>query len=377
MKERPGLYLHVPFCVSKCPYCGFASQTDLGAVGDWVTALEREIDMAGEAGWPAFDSLYLGGGTPSALPPEVLVRVISKLMDSFTFVERIEFTMEMNPQDVNTDKISVYKELGVTRWSVGVQSFKALELEFLGRRHDIEQAELALSALRKADVPALCIDLMQGLPGQPLEDRIFSLEEAMRWEPEHISCYELTIEPNTPFEEMAKRGRFTKANADLDADGFLATSAFLAGRGYVHYEVSNYALGGANRSIHNGKYWNHVPYLGLGPAAHSFDGEKRWANVRSVEAYVAGQMSQDQAIDFSEILTQKQLRLERLALGFRTIDGVSLDDLEEIDGIEDLLARLERAGLLVVSAERAIPTVDGMAVADGLARAFAGDQEHS
>ncbi|NOZ01208.1 MAG: coproporphyrinogen III oxidase family protein, partial [Deltaproteobacteria bacterium] len=260
--------------------------------------------------------------------------------------------------------------LGFTRVSVGVQSFIQPELEFLGRRHNAARAVRSVKELREAGFTNIGLDLIQAMPGQTVKARMESLGRALELGPQHISCYELTFEDGTPFGDAREKGLLTPPNQDDAAEGFQATSRFMRERGFVHYEVSNYALGPQNRSRHNRKYWAHTPYLGLGPAAHSFDGRRRWWNVPGVEEYVRRAANGWDTVQGSESLTDEQLRLERLALGFRTMEGVERADLGDGDSTESLLARVRDEGLVLIEGDRVKPTVDGMRVADGLARGF-------
>lgn len=366
--SQPGLYVHVPFCRSKCPYCGFYSVVDPESQDRWLAALELEAGQSRSA-WQPFDTCYVGGGTPSALADDALVRLSELLDRTFSISTGAERTLEVNPADVTPGRARLWRELGFDRVSVGIQSFRATELRWLGRRHDPDQAARALDDLRAAGFGSVGIDLVQGLPGQSLNKRLESLERALAFDPEHLSVYELTVEPNTPLAREVAACRSELQDPDLAADAWLATSEELSRRGYDHYEVSNYARGEGHRSRHNSKYWTLVPYLGLGPAAHSFSGRARWSNVRSVPDYCRALEYAEKPIEHEEELSDEQLRWERVALGLRTSDGITKNELG--DGSEELETRaagLVDQGLAKHAGDRLVPTLRGMLVADAMAR---------
>lgn len=362
-----GLYVHVPLCRSKCRYCAFYSVPRPEQQGAWLDALAEEVKRHGDRA-RRFDTLYLGGGTPSQLEPKGIERLVGLLQQSFSIEPSAERTIELNPADVTADMAHCWRAAGFNRASVGVQSFDDAELRWLGRRHDAAQAARSLEVLRDGGFGQLSIDLVQGLPGQSMEQRLGSVQRALAFEPEHLSCYELTIEEGTPLGEDVAAGRCVPTGVDAAADGFLHNAALLERAGYEHYEVSSFARGTEHRSEHNGKYWRHVPYLGLGPAAHSFDGERRWSNVRNLDEYARALEAGESAVDQTEALTPEQLRWERVSLGLRTSDGIDMNDLDA--AVVDLAAldQLAASGLLQVEDGRIRPTTRGLLVADALTR---------
>jgi putative oxygen-independent coproporphyrinogen III oxidase len=369
--EAPGLYVHVPFCKTKCPYCGFYSVTDLGLVSQWLEAFCAETLLYGEMFGP-FDSFYIGGGTPSLLDKKTLEGLFGAVRKGLEIVPHAEITVEVNPDDVTTEKLNLLRSLGVNRLSVGVQSFHEGELRSLGRRHTGEQAIHALVTAKASGFVNVGIDLMYGLPGQKESDWIRNMEQALRFEPSHLSCYQLTIEEATPFGRSVKEGSLKKIAEGREKRFFLRTSQFLAEKGFVHYEVSNFARTERVLSRHNLKYWNHVPYLGLGPGAHSFHKGVRWWNQRSVGGYCRALKEGGKPVEDMEALTAEQLRLERVLLGFRTRKGVTLRDLAVPDDKESAkaLRRLQRSGTVRVSDLRVVPTLKGYLVADRLPLMF-------
>ena len=362
-----GLYVHVPFCASKCAYCAFHSEVAPHRITAWLDAVERELARHAVA-FGTFDTLYLGGGTPSVLPMPVLSRLISVINEVSTFAIDAERTIEVNPGDVDPMRAEQLLALGFHRASVGVQSLCDEDLAFLGRRHDAATARAALRVLRDAGFASLGVDVIYALPGRSSEGVTQTLEEILSHEPEHVSCYELTLESRTPLGLAVDRGDLEPIGEEQAVAASLDVWRTLDRAGYEHYEVSNFAKGAGHRSRHNQKYWSHVPYLGVGPAAHSFDGRRRWSNVSSIQAYVDALGRGEAPVQHAETLSAVQLRVERIALGLRTSHGVALDDLHD-PASQALLENLVREGLVTVG-ERVCVTESGLLVADGLARAF-------
>jgi len=368
--HSPGLYIHIPFCQSKCPYCDFYSIPEVNLIPAYLKALEQEAHRYREALGP-FDTLYLGGGTPSLLTNAQLVTLMKNLRRHFRLLPDAEITLEANPDDVTPEKLRLLQDLGVNRLSLGVQSLDEAELRFLGRRHTARQARRALELARAVGFGNLGVDLMYGLPGQTQEAWLHSLEQVLEFHPEHLSCYQLTLAPDTPLGRRAARGEITPLEEEEERAFFLLTSRFLVERGYLHYEVSNFAREEEYCCRHNRKYWRHEPYLGLGPGAHSFDGSRRWWNFSSGERYGSSLEAGQAPLAGEETLTPSQLRLEALYLGFRTREGVSLDLLRPQPRWRTVLAELRRSGLVRVADGRLVTTPQGMVVADRLPLLFA------
>lgn len=367
--DSAGLYIHVPFCQGKCPYCDFASGTDLSLIPDWQAALDREMEIYCDFA-PRFDTIYLGGGTPSLLTPAQLAMLLEHLQEHFDFATETEVTLEANPDDLTLPVLNRYRELGISRLSLGVQSLDDRELGFLGRRHDASQASRALSWVRQAGFDNLGVDLMYCLPGQTLQTWQRTLEMALSFQPEHLSCYQLTVEEGTPLAHRQAEGLFQSLSEEMERSFFLYTSKFLEDQGYLHYEISNFARGTAKKSRHNRKYWNHTPYLGVGPAAHSFRNGQRWWNHRSLKEYCQALEAGKAPIAGWEELTEEEKRWEALYLGLRTSDGVNLDLMQNDARREAVLREALQADLGEVRAGRFIPTRKGMVVADRLALWF-------
>ena len=382
--SRPGLYLHIPFCSAICPYCDFSVLTGgREQRKSFVAHLQREIRLVEEAPWPGvgtppaqpFDTIYLGGGTPSLLDAEDLELLLFELRRLKVDPEAWIF-LEANPEDVTRERVAGWRRLGIRTVSLGVQSFDAGNLSFLGRRHGPSDARRAVRLAREAGFATVSLDLIFGLPRQTPSGWRRDLEEARRLAPDHISCYQLTFHEGTPFGFRKRRGALAELPDEAQADLFRLTHELLNDSGYRGYEVSNFAAGPEHQSRHNWKYWRHVPYLGLGPSAHSFGGNRRWWNVRKTRPYQAMVAGGRRPVEVGEELTSEQLRLERLMLGLRTYEGVDLGLLESPDpphaGDEKgrLIDQLCQEGLLIAEGERLRPTLAGLAVADGLAAAL-------
>lgn len=386
----PGLYVHVPFCSAVCPYCDFAvARSGRPAQQRYVEHLLAEVPLAA-ARWPdvrPFDTVYFGGGTPSLLPVEDVHRVLEACREELPVSAEAWVTLEANPEDVTAASCAGWRALGVRTLSLGVQSLADDELRFLGRRHTGEQARRAVEAARVAGFDTVSVDLIYGLPGQDAAAWRRSLEAAVALGPDHLSCYQLTVHPRTPFGVRASRGQLAELPEAAQAELFELTHRFLADAGWPAYEVSNFARGECHRSRHNRKYWDHTPYLGLGPSAHSLAMDapataRRWWNELRTPRWERRIAAGERPVEGEESLGRAALALEALALGLRTTAGVDVEAFEARFGLDllaanaTLLARLEEDGRarVVVGGDgrrRLVLTVAGLAVADGLAAAFA------
>ena len=333
-----------------------------------------------------FDTVYFGGGTPSQLAPEELGRVLDACRAQMKFETPWVF-LEANPEDVTADACAAWRRLGVRTLSLGVQSFSDETLRFLGRRHSGRQARAVGETALAAGFDTVSIDLIFGVRGQTAEDWRRELEAAVALGPQHVSCYQLTIHPDTRFGVQAKHGQLSELPEDDQATLFELTHRFLADAGWPAYEVSNFARSPAHQSRHNRKYWDHTPYLGLGPSAHSLAGAegtspaRRWWNERGTPRWERRLAAGERPIEGQEVLGPKDLAAEALLLGLRTTAGIDLAGLRARYGVDllaandALVARLVDEGHVVVRAgpdggQRLVPTLSGLAVADGLAAAF-------
>jgi oxygen-independent coproporphyrinogen-3 oxidase len=319
------VYVHVPFCARRCSYCDFAI-----AVRAEVPAAEyAEAVLREWAGWQrepvwsgeALATVYLGGGTPSRLPPGEIAALVGRLAEDRGLAAGAEVTLEANPDDVTPAAAAAWCATGINRVSLGVQSFTPAVLAWMHRTHDAAQSERAVHVLRDAGLEEISIDLIYGLPPSPGRDWAADLDRALALAPPHLSCYALTVEDRTPLARWIARGVAEAPPEDRQAAEFLQLDATLSGAGYEHYEVSNLALPG-HRAQHNSAYWRRASFVGLGPSAHSgFDRERRW-NIREWEAYRRALASGGRAEAGRESLDDAAIRLERLYLGLRTRDGV-------------------------------------------------------
>ena len=406
----PGLYLHIPFCSAICPYCDFSVlKAGVAARQRFVEHLLAELPLAARAWSDArpFDTVYFGGGTPSQLPPEDLGRVLDSCRAQLALAPAPWTFLEVNPEDVSAGSCVAWRRLGVRTLSLGVQSFSDGALRFLGRRHDARQAWTAVETAQAAGFDTVSVDLIFGLPGQtPLAWRR-ELDAAVSLGPGHLSCYQLTIHPRTRFGVSAKRGELSEMPEEQQAVLFELTHRFLADAGYSAYEVSNFARGRDQESRHNRKYWDHTPYLGLGPSAHSFaivaptapvvtvldrdsgtvaaasagPRARRWWNELRTPRWEGRIAAAERPVAAEESLGPQELATEALLLGLRTAAGIDLDRFRARYGIDLLAAnaalveRLVAEGHLVLrggpeGGRWLVPTLSGLAVADGLAAAF-------
>jgi putative oxygen-independent coproporphyrinogen III oxidase len=323
VSDRAGLYVHIPFCLTRCGYCDFNTYAGLDHLaGRYVEALLGEASMAAPewSGVP-FASVFLGGGTPTMLPPATLARLLATLRDRFEVAVDAEVTSEANPDTVDEPYLGALREAGVSRLSMGVQSFDGAVLAALERIHSPESARRAFAAARAVGFDDLNLDLIYGAHGETLESWTRTLDEAIALAPEHLSCYALTIEPATRLGRKVSAGLVPAPDPDLQAEMYDAACETLAAAGYEHYEVSNWARRG-HRCVHNLGYWQGRPYLGLGAGAHSYRNGRRWWNVRPPQQYLDIAMSGQHPKGGEELLTAEERTMERLLLGLRLAEGV-------------------------------------------------------
>jgi oxygen-independent coproporphyrinogen-3 oxidase len=342
--------------------------SDPGTRDRWLEALVSEVRTILPENL-GITTLYAGGGTPTLLPPLRWRTFMEALRGRVDLSGLEESTIEVNPATCTAGDLAGLRETGFDRMSVGVQSFGRRELALLGRIHTVEQAERVLEDAACAGFDSISIDLIYGIPGQTEEDWQQSLDRALDHAPGHLSVYDLTLDGNTP---MAAAGPRKPAD-DFCAGLYHQAHLVLTGAGYEHYEVSSYALGGSRRSKHNCGYWNRSPYSGLGPSAHSFDGEAlRWWNTPDLDLYLRQLEGGGSPVEERETLTREQQADEMLMLGMRWAGGFDTADLENLGcrlGArgEDLIARLSAEGHAEVEGTRVVPTVTGMLLADGIA----------
>jgi len=345
-----GIYIHVPFCLKKCLYCSFTSYPVNRVLTEtYRKALAREIKMYGLAlpdAEKAVSSLFIGGGTPSCLPVDGLKEIIEELRSSFIFFPECEITVEVNPGTVDDVYLNDLLEAGVNRLSIGIQSLQDHLLEVLGRVHKAGQALAAVRLARKAGFRNLNLDFIFGIPGQTCADLLETLGGALELAPEHIAMYGLQIEEGTPLERAVARGQIAPCPEELELSMYRAAIDSLTGHGYEHYEISNFARPGRQCS-HNLVYWQNRPYLGLGPAAHSFFRGERFSNETSIERYSEKLCREEYPLETRERIQLETEMAETMFLGLRLIKGIDLNMFYQRFGrrAEDVY-RKEIAGLL-------------------------------
>ncbi|MDX6694293.1 MAG: hypothetical protein QOF02_1896 [Blastocatellia bacterium] len=354
--KRAGIYIHIPFCRSRCSYCDFATGIYEGALAErYVAAVAREIASFKSAEQRAeIDTIYFGGGTPSLLSPAQVERLLCAVKERFRLTTNAEVTMEMNPGTLTLDTLREYAQLGVNRASFGAQTFDDRELRSLGRVHTAADVRQTISDLREAGFRNISFDLIAGLPAQTLDAWSRNLDEALALRPNHLSLYLLEVHEGTPLAEQIRRGQQPSPDDDTAAEMFQLMLDRTATAGYEHYEISNFCLPGFE-SRHNTKYWRGLAVYGFGCSAHSFDGaRRRWANERDAARYTAlieeGRAPVVETIELDE----REAQAEAVFLGLRLMRGLSLAAHREKFG-HDLraeyaaeLARLSEAGLISI-----------------------------
>jgi putative oxygen-independent coproporphyrinogen III oxidase len=359
--ERAGLYVHIPFCLTRCGYCDFNTYEGLEELkSPYVEALLREAQVAAPD-WAhvPFGSIFVGGGTPTTLPPSTLTGLLRRLRECFSVENGAEITIEANPDTI--DEPYLRQVVGeITRLSMGVQSFDPAVLESLDRIHSTESARAAFAAARSARFDNVNLDLIYGANGETLESWTRTLQEAITLRPEHLSCYALTVETNTLLGRKVAAGITPAPDPDVQAEMYDRTCQLLGEAGYDHYEVSNWARPGFE-SVHNQGYWEGRPYLGLGAGAHSYRGDRRWWNVRPPAEYIQLASGGQLPVGGEERLTEEERKLERLLLGLRTSAGIPA---ASSDG--ERVAPYLAEGLAVLKHDRIALTDRGMLLANAV-----------
>jgi oxygen-independent coproporphyrinogen III oxidase len=350
---KAGIYIHIPFCKSRCSYCDFATDVFKNAetVGRYVDALCAEIQNSKFKIQNSIETVYFGGGTPSLLSPKQLEKILNVIYKKFSVESEIELTMEMNPATMTLETVKEYRNLGVNRASFGAQTFDDTELKRLGRKHTAQDVRETIELLREADFTNVSFDLIAGLPRQTLKDWERNLEEALKLKPEHLSLYLLEIHGGTPLAEQIRSKRQPLPDEDLSGEMYELMLDKIAEKGYEQYEISNFSLPNFE-SKHNSKYWLCEPVFAFGVSAHSFDGKTRYSNERDTNQYVRLIEKGESPIVEKTELDAKQLSAEFAFLTLRLNKGLNLPDYRARFGIDLLqtfaeeLKRLEDFGLI-------------------------------
>jgi oxygen-independent coproporphyrinogen III oxidase len=359
------LYVHIPFCPKICPYCSFYKEaSDRNKVQGFLDALLIELDRFGPERL-SVQTIFFGGGTPSALSPSQLDFLLTGLRSRLDLTNLREWTLEMNPATVSADKASLLLSLGVNRISMGVQSWDSEILQRLGRVHSAAQARRSYEILRAAGFENVNLDLIFGVPGQSRQQWMETLWATVALAPDHISAYCLTYEEDTEFFRRFQTGEF-RQNSNQDAEFFAMTMDFLTEHGFEQYEISNYAQPG-RECLHNLAYWHGKDYLGLGPSAFSTIKKKRWQNIADTQSYIARTVRGDSTRTFEEDLEDATRESERIIFGLRTNHGVLRSKIvEQKSELDDL----EKAGYLETAGDYVRLTRTGRLVADEIGALF-------
>ena len=372
MKAK-GLYIHIPFCLSKCAYCDFCSFTrfDERLINSYVDALVREISEYKRKERIPVDTVFIGGGTPSILSPSQLGKITSAINDTFDLTSLSEFTVEVNPRTADKEKLSAYRTLGVNRISIGLQSIHENELKILGRNQSFEDFVAVYSSARDAGFTNISVDIMYGIPSQTKESLLETLSRVISLSPEHISLYSLILEEGTPIYENADS--LAIPDDDTVFEMYSLVNSTLRENGYLHYEISNYARPGFS-SLHNMKYWQLDDYIGVGISAHSFFEGERFYNpadrfdISTLTDYINARRSRT----FEDKAKREDILCEFVMLGLRTSSGISLSEYKKrfgecfITPRTAVIDELIKNGLAEISTDRFYLTEQGMFVSNSI-----------
>lgn len=325
-----GIYIHIPFCKKACHYCNFHFSTQTQHIHSFVEALLNEIELRRDYINTPIQTIYFGGGTPSLLSAEQISSIIEKLQLNFDLSNLQEFTLEANPDDININKLSEWNAIGINRLSIGIQSFQKESLAWMNRAHIVDQSHQAIQMAQDAGFNNISIDLIYGTPHYTKEHLLADLKIIEDYRIPHVSCYALTVEEKTALNSMIEKGKIENVKTEVQAEHFEIIVDYLNKIGFEHYEISNFAKPG-NRSKHNSSYWKGIPYLGLGPSAHSFNGSSRQWNVANNALYM--QSLEKRALPFEiELLDQVAQYNEYMMISLRCMEGFDLKHIESSFG---------------------------------------------
>jgi oxygen-independent coproporphyrinogen-3 oxidase len=366
-----GIYLHIPFCKKACHYCDFHFSTTQHLLPEMVKAISLEAALQKDYLQETVETIYFGGGTPSILSAEYLITLLEALHQHFDIDPLAEITLEANPDDINESKAVAWKQAGVNRLSIGIQSFDEKDLSWMNRAHTAKQAKEAIEEVQKAGFENLTIDLMYGTPTLTDEQWEKNVFTAITYGIHHLSCYALTVEPATALAKMINKKTVENVDTDKQAKHFQLLTGWLQAAGFEHYEISNFAKPGY-RSRHNTSYWKGRNYLGLGPSAHSFNGQSRQWNISNNALYLTSIMQGTIPFEI-ETLTLRQQFNEYIMTGLRTLEGISLRLIEERWGqdykeatLVNCLKHITSGNLECINNQVRL-TVAGKFMADGIA----------
>ncbi|MEM9665122.1 MAG: radical SAM family heme chaperone HemW [Bacteroidota bacterium] len=356
-----GLYLHIPFCTQRCVYCDFYFVTTRRSYTSFVQAMCHEIEAYAHtyAALEPVDTIYLGGGTPSLLHTDEIYRLLNAVHDHFDTSQVQEVTLELNPEDADVDTLRAYRGMGIDRLSIGIQSFFAEDLAFMNRSHTPEEAEAIIPLARQAGFDNFSVDLIFGLPDQPLEYWGANLQKVIRLEVPHLSAYNLEVMEHTVLWKRVQRGLVTPTGDEAMLDRYRLALDLLRAGGYEQYEISSFCRDG-QRALHNQNYWRHKNYLGFGPSAHSLWWKglpaKRWSNMRNLRIYETLLAQHDRPVDEELHLLLDELAEEYILLSLRTAEGINLAWLNRNYGVDLLYEKADEVEALIDQGYVASPT---------------------
>lgn len=369
-----GIYIHIPFCKSACHYCNFHFSTQTKYIDDFTSALLQEIVMQKDYLQAPIETLYFGGGTPSLLAGKTIEKVVARLRSNFDFADSIEFTIEANPDDITLEKALEWKSIGINRLSIGIQSFQQHSLAWMNRAHSVEQSHDAIVSVQRAGFENISADLIYGTPHLSDADLMDDIKWLKHYNIPHISCYALTVEEKTALHTLIAKKKMSGVNPEHQARHFEIIVAELTNDHFEHYEISNFAQPGL-RSQHNSNYWKGIPYLGLGPSAHSFNKVSRQWNVSNNHLYMQSVKLGTLPIEIEDLDLTTQFN-EYMMTSLRLLEGFSLQHIQDQFG-ESYLQHTTLIAKQYVSNNQMSETASGYALsknarffADGIASDF-------
>jgi len=369
-----GIYIHIPFCKKACHYCNFHFSTQMQDLDAFVDALIKEIAMQENYLNSPIETLYFGGGTPSLLQQAHVDKIISSLHKHFNLSALKEFTLEANPDDISIEKTKLWKTAGINRLSIGIQSFQQEALDWMNRAHTTQQSFLAIELAKAAGIDNISTDLIYGTPHLSDEALLKDIEILNEFQVSHISCYALTVEEKTALYSLIQKKKIENVDTEKQARHFEIVVDALNKNGYEHYEISNFAKPG-HRSIHNTNYWKGIPYLGLGPSAHSYNVSSRQWNISNNPLYI--QSIQEENVPFEiEVLEEVTRYNEFMMISLRLLEGVDMEILNAQFGAaylkhtQSIMEALQNEDKLIQTTKGFAITKQARFLADGIASTF-------
>jgi len=356
-----GIYIHIPFCRKACHYCNFHFSTQTDAIAPFVNALLKEIKLQSGYLTEPVETIYFGGGTPSLLPISLLENIMGALHSNYAIAENIELTLEANPDDIDGAKLNQWKSIGINRLSIGIQSFQANSLAWMNRAHTVSQSHQAIELAQKAGIHNLSVDLIYGTPNLTDQALKADLQIIEQFQIPHVSCYALTVEEKTALAKMIEQQKIAAVDPDHQAKHFEIVQQALSNQGMEHYEISNFAKPGY-RSKHNSSYWKGIPYLGLGPSAHSYNGASRQWNIANNQLYIKS--IEEGTVPFEiELLSIASKYNEYMMISLRCMEGFDFAIIEEKFGPE-LVSHTKQIAAELADSNKIEKTKEGYKITD-------------